>query len=249
VIGAPETMSTQFDRASFTLRDEDGEPFEVVPGSLTQSVLLKTLPWRTFRWYRGQQHYSGSYWSATESEHVIYESRLELGRLLMADFDPDVQAIRAQPFMMRAIVGETVRRHVPDFLLITKSGPPLVVDVKPRERLDSPSVAMTFEWVGRLIESIGWRFEVATEQPVVELQNVRFLAGFRRPAGISPQCLNDFRDRDLDGIAFGEAVRTTSAPEPLARSALLHMLWTHELATDLSQVLSSTSVLRRGLAA
>jgi hypothetical protein len=38
-------------------------------------------PYRTFRWYLGQMHYSGSYWSSTESAHVIYESRLELSRL------------------------------------------------------------------------------------------------------------------------------------------------------------------------
>ena len=44
-------------------------------------------PYRTFRWYLGQMHYSGSYWSSTESAHVIYESRLELSRLLMPDFD------------------------------------------------------------------------------------------------------------------------------------------------------------------
>lgn len=45
----------------------------------------------------GQKHYSGSYWSSTQADHVIYESRLELARLLYADFDRDVTAIVAQP--------------------------------------------------------------------------------------------------------------------------------------------------------
>ena len=44
-------------------------------------------PWRTFRWHRGQKHYSGPYWSSTVGGHIIYESRLELARLLFADFD------------------------------------------------------------------------------------------------------------------------------------------------------------------
>jgi hypothetical protein len=36
---------------------------------------------------------SGVYWSATTGGHVIYESRLELARLLLADFDSVVTAI------------------------------------------------------------------------------------------------------------------------------------------------------------
>lgn len=241
-------MSVQASRASFTLRDEDGEPFEVSPDNLSKSVFQRSIPWRTFRWYLGQQHYSGSYWSTTESKHVIYESRLELSRLLMADFDPRVKTIRAQPFLMRALVGGKVRRHIPDYLLIPESGPPIVVDVKPRERLESVGVAETLEWVSSIIESIGWRFEVAIEQPGIEIQNVRFLAGFRRTAGISQECLDDLRNSDLDGLAFREALRKTSAPEPIARAALLHLLWTHELTTDLSRVLSSTSVLHQAAA-
>ena len=54
---------------------------------------------------RGQAHYPGFYWSATSGGHVIYESRLELARLLLADFDCDVAAIAAQPFLLRAQVG------------------------------------------------------------------------------------------------------------------------------------------------
>ena len=51
------------------------------------AVLSSTVPWRTFRWYKGQRHYSGTYWRATTRDHVIYESRLELSRLIVADFD------------------------------------------------------------------------------------------------------------------------------------------------------------------
>lgn len=79
-------------------------------------------PWRTFRWRHGQKHYSGTYWSATERAHVIYESRLELARLLFADFDPAVGRIIAQPFMIRATADTRVRKHVPDYLLLTDAG-------------------------------------------------------------------------------------------------------------------------------
>ena len=43
--------------------------------------LAGAVPWRSFRWYRGQKHYSGTYWSSTVGGHVTYESRLELSRL------------------------------------------------------------------------------------------------------------------------------------------------------------------------
>jgi hypothetical protein len=202
-------------------------------------------PYREFRWYLGQPHYSGSYWSSTESKHVVYESRLELSRLLMADFDPSVVAIVAQPFMMRAKVDGKTRRHIPDYWLLTGDGP-VVVDVKPEDRLVDPVVVATFDWAREVVESIGWRFEIASEQPAAELENVRFLSGYRRAERISPSALEALRRADLDGLQFRDAVQRVSQPEPLVRAALLHMLWTHELTMDLSQVVCSKTVLHTG---
>jgi hypothetical protein len=62
----------------------EGESWTVIDSA----VLSNTLPWRTFRWYKGQRHYSGIYWSATMRDHVVYKSRLELSRLIFADFRP-----------------------------------------------------------------------------------------------------------------------------------------------------------------
>jgi len=44
------------------------------------------VPWREFRWYRKQRHFSGSYWSATMQAPVGYESRLEYANLLRSWF-------------------------------------------------------------------------------------------------------------------------------------------------------------------
>ena len=100
-------------------------------------LMMSAVPWRTFRWFKGQRHYSGIYWPATTNDHVIYESRLELARLLFADFDPAVRHIVAQPFLLKAVLEGKVRKHVPDYLLITGQGP-VVVDVKPG---DHPGMA------------------------------------------------------------------------------------------------------------
>jgi hypothetical protein len=52
--------------------------------------LLAAAPWRTFCWFKGQKHYSGTYWATTKHDHVIYESRLELANHILAGFDPTV---------------------------------------------------------------------------------------------------------------------------------------------------------------
>jgi hypothetical protein len=203
------------------------------------------VPWRTFRWYKGQQHYSGFHWSSTERDHVIYESRLELTRLLYADFDPSVRRIFAQPFMLRARVGGAVRRHIPDYLLLTDTGL-VVVDVKPRHRLDAPKVAFTFGWTREAVESRGWQFEVWSEPPEAELENVRFLAGYRRDWLFDPELLGELRALDLDGATLGDAFASLpDRPAPLIRSAVLHLLWCREYVVDLERPLSRERLLGR----
>ena len=207
--------------------------------------LAAAVPWRSFRWYRGQKHYSGTYWSSTVGGHVIYESRLELSRLLFADFDAGVQHLVAQPFLLRAHVKGKLRKHIPDYLLIGDSGP-VVVDVKPARRLADPKVAFTFGWTRELVEERGWRFEVATEPPAVELGNVRFLAGYRRQCLFSPDFLGRVRADVLDGASLGDAFDCLPGePRPHVKSAVLHLLWRQELRADLSQPISRQTLLRR----
>ncbi len=229
-----------------SLRRSTGQVVEDREWAATSVDMLSSVaPWRTFRWYKGQRHYSGTYWSATTQDHVIYESRLELTRLLAADFDPSVQDIRAQPFLLKAPVDGGVRTHVPDFLLITAQGP-VIVDVKPRLRLSRPEVTITFEWTRDAVESRGWRYEVWSEPPEVEAENVRFLAGYRRNWLFSPALLDELRRAELDGVLLGNAVRSTSSwPEAHVRAALHHLLWSHELLADLTRPLSPHTVLRR----
>ncbi|MGY1947655.1 hypothetical protein [Nocardia asiatica] len=69
----------------------DGGELAVPWDWATVEILAEAAPWRTFRWCAGQKHYSGTYWAATVQGHVIYESRLELARLLFADFASDVK--------------------------------------------------------------------------------------------------------------------------------------------------------------
>ncbi|WP_405928037.1 TnsA-like heteromeric transposase endonuclease subunit [Streptomyces griseus] len=211
--------------------------------SVSEERLASAAPWRMFRWYRGQKHYSGTYWSATLRNHVIYESRLELARLLFADFDRSVHCIVAQPFLLETVQEGKLRRHVPDFLLLTDQVP-VVVDVKPLHRLSRPEVVFTFGWTRRAVEARGWKYEVWSEPPTGELENVRFLAGFRREWLFSTALLQELREADLHGVTLGQAASCLPVhPASQVRSAIHHLLWTQRLVTDLDQPLGPSRIL------
>jgi hypothetical protein len=81
--------------------------------------------------------------------HFISESRLELARLLLANFDPGVTAIAAQPFLLQARpAGRRALRHVPDFLLVHADEFVRVVNVKPADKLAEPRIAEALAWPG-----------------------------------------------------------------------------------------------------
>ncbi len=241
----PGTLQPQSARVSVR-RPADRSEVSLSWERATTEVLASAAPWRTLRWYDGQRHFPGSYWSATERGHVIYESRLELARLLFADFDASVNRILAQPFLLSAEVRSTVRRHVPDFLLLSGAGP-MVVDVKPRWLLSKPKVSFTLAWTRELVEGRGWRYEVWSEPPEGELANLRFLAGYRRGWLFDPRLLGQLRASDLAGVSLGEACRSLPDwPGPLVRSAIFHLLWTQDFTVDLTRPLSASHMLAQG---
>ena len=213
-------------------------------GAVRAEEFAAADPWRIFRWYLGQRHYSGTYWSSTVGSSVIYESRLELARLLFADFAPTVRHIVAQPFLLRATVDQESRKHIPDYFLMTDAGP-VIMDVKPARRLADPKVAFTFAWTREIVEARGWRYEVATEPPAIELMNVRFLSGYRRGWLFAADLLAQLRARKLHGATLDDPFSCLpTEPDELVRSAVLHLLWRQELTIDLSKPLNRRTELR-----
>jgi hypothetical protein len=123
------------------IRYADGSTRPVPVSRLLLRDFEGSVPWRKLRSRRGQQHLSGSYWAVTMGGHVVYESQLELARLLLADFAPDVKGIYAQPCRLIAEVDGWTRKHVPDFLLVSGGGVVRVVNVKPADQLARPKIA------------------------------------------------------------------------------------------------------------
>ncbi|WP_345579247.1 TnsA-like heteromeric transposase endonuclease subunit [Streptomyces prasinosporus] len=159
-------------------------------------------------------HYSGKYSSATTGGHVVHESRLELARLLPADFDPAARGIFAQPCRLAARVGDRVRHHVPDFLLVMCSGTVRVVNVKPAGLLQDPEIVEALAWPGELFGQHGWEYEIWSGAERVLLENVRFLAAYRRPGVVPEAEVEQAWEQVVDGEEPALAERRPAGDRP-----------------------------------
>ena len=233
-------------RVRVRYRGDDGELVDTSWDRLDVGAVVSGEPVRRFCSYRGQRHYSGWYWSATMGRLLAYESRLELSRLVLADFDPAVVGIAAQPFQLTGPDGDRIRVHVPDLVLVGADGAVTVVDVKHPGLLEDPRVRAQFGWTRRVAAARGWGVEAWSGAPEALLGNVRFLAGYRRSRLIDPDVLAGVRSAVTGPVAVGVLERRlarTHRPGSV-RPAVLHALWRGDLSVDLSAPLGSGSVVR-----
>ena len=177
-----------------------------------------------------------------------YESRLELDRLWLADFDVSVVALVTQPVWLVGQAGSALRRHVPDLLLRKRDGGFTMVDVKPAQFASRPEIAQVFAWTARICAAKGWRYEVWTGAPPVLMANVRWLGLARRREFLDEAALDVAVAAAAAGRTIGQVVARAAeqVPKALARPAVLWLLWSGTWATDLSRPLSQDSVLTPG---
>lgn len=229
----------------------DFEPVVTTLASVDVESVVRGRPVRRVRSSAGQRHYSGLYWSTTTRSHLGYESRLELDRLVLADFDRDVDWIATQPMWLSGRDESISRRHVPDLLLKQRGGRYLLVDVKPAEFAGRPEVAAVFAWTGRLCADRGWGYEVWCGAAPQVLENLRFIAQGRRGEFLDPDALRVVRQVVAAGMTVGEAetaAARSGAFRTSIRPALLSVLWDGEWSVDLRRPLSSESVIQTAVA-
>lgn len=216
------------------LRLEGRDAPVIVPICDAAPGLVKLAqPWRTYRWFFGHKYHSGGYWTATTSAHVTYETRLQLRRLILADFDPSVTHIVAQPFQIHATVDGAPRRYVPDYYLETTRGP-IVLHIASTERRATPRSLDTYAWMREALEKWEWTFDIVGEPPPRCFHNVHMLAGYRRcPVTLHP-ALTQLQSLDLAGMTIGEAIASIADERDIARAALMHLIWTHHVSIDLN---------------
>ncbi|GAA3017734.1 hypothetical protein [Streptomyces fulvorobeus] len=92
-------------------------------------------------------------------------------------------------------------------------------------RLPSASITTAFAWTRDAVDLRGWRYEVWSEPDPHLLENIGFLAGYRRDWLFDAELLNALRVVGLEGMSLGEAFLVPAYPRPLVKAAVLHLLW------------------------
>ncbi|MFE1250131.1 MULTISPECIES: TnsA-like heteromeric transposase endonuclease subunit [unclassified Streptomyces] len=241
--------ATEGRTVSVRYRQADGRLVETDLDRLVVGEVSGGVPVRDFRWYKGRRHYSGWYYAATVQRLVAYESLLELARILLADFDHSVVEIASQPFHLAGRDGDRLRHHVPDLLLVHADGLVTVVDVKAPSRMKDPKVTAQFTWTRRVCARRGWAYETWSGGDATVVENVRFLAGFRRPQLLEmdwvPTVLAAARGQSTVGGI--EAALAGRLPVEVMRPLVLHLIWSGALVADLRRPLASTTTVKVAL--
>lgn len=194
--------------------------------------------------YAGQGHYPGLFYSTTNSDLVVYESRLELAWLWLADFDQSIVRLSAQPFELSGLDGNRTRTRFPDFLWIGADGRLGVIDVKPASMLDEPEVRAALNWTAHALQARGWPYQVWHGASLIELRNVRLIAAGRLPGLVSSTVVRATVDACPGaGTTVGllERQLLVDGVTATARAAIFAALWWGHISCDLSKPLDQAT--------
>jgi hypothetical protein len=170
-----------------------------------------------------------------------FESIAEQKLLVALDFIGDVTDLVSQPMRMKFTTRSGSTEHIPDFLVVTRSGTWLV-DVRPGDRVKdddrikfaaSAEVALVCDW--QYLVVTGWKPQV--------LAVVDDLSAQRRPLTDPLSIQEELLDAAARGPrTVGELVAATSYPA-IGRAHALHLLWCRRLGIDLSTPLNDRSLI------
>jgi hypothetical protein len=221
------------DGAELSWVDPDGIEQRPPLGEAWSVPFQTGLPVRRFTSRKGQRHLIGLWWCATTAGHVGFESWLERDHVMLLDFDPTVVGIGSQPFRLSWTdeTGSPVW-HVPDYFARRADGSAVVLDCRPVERR-KPRDVMKFEATAAACARIGWEYRLVGAPERMLVGNVRWLAGYRHPRHDVAQVAMLLREAFATPtplMAGAEAVGDPIAVLPV----LVHLLWCHQLAADLT---------------
>jgi hypothetical protein len=170
-----------------------------------------------------------------------FESIAEQKLLLALDFIGDAVDLVSQPMRMKFTTLSGSAEHIPDFLVVTRSGTRLV-DVRPGDRVKdgdrikfaaSAEVALVCDW--QYLVVTGWKPQVLAVLDDLSAQR----RPLKDPLGIQKELL-DAAARGPQ--TYGELVAATSYPA-IGRAHALHLLWHRRLGIDLSAPLNDRTLV------
>lgn len=176
-----------------------------------------------------------------------FESLAERRLLLALDFVGGVNELLSQPFTLKFATRQDAVRHTPDYLVLAH-GTGLLIDVRPAD-LIKPDDMVKFAAAQRAAGAAGWQYVVVAGWQPKPWAAVEALSARRRsmsdPLGLAPELLELVAHEPRP---LSELVQGTSWPA-LARTYVLHLLWSRRLTVNLTLPLGDESWIylpRRG---
>ncbi|MGW1917138.1 TnsA-like heteromeric transposase endonuclease subunit [Streptomyces sp. NPDC002076] len=231
------------DRVHLRYLGPDKAERRVAAADAAEVCFEDALPARRFSSYAGQRNTPGKYWAASTDRVLGYESFLESKWMKLLDFDADVAAFCAQPFLIEGEDEEGLWVHTPDLFVRRRDGSALVVDVKHDARIDAPAVVRQARRTEELCERIGWDYAMVGEPAPLRWATVSWLAGYRRPLLAGKPLADPLLQLAHEPVEIGRLVSFQLVPE-LARSVVYHLLWHHQLVFDATRPLRDHTVVR-----
>lgn len=195
--------------------------------------------------YRKQHHLSGFYYFSKTKILVFYESRLEMSALMRMDFDPNVEAVAAQPFRLLYKRDNKERSHVPDYFAKLKDGRELVVDVKPEYFAKRPRNKEIFKITSEVCDQAGWLYKVDTGLGEPLVSNIKWLAGYKRMPNAKDfeKYANEIVDYCKDEPrTIGYLLEKTGNPL-LGKPVLLYLLWCQTVVAPLDKPITNETLV------
>lgn len=200
--------------------------------------LVLCHPMRDFSRRHGQSNKPVAYYSRTVGDLVACESQHERRFALLADWHPLVLHIASQPFTVEFPPAHSLDSHTPDFVLLSKSGAVVVVDVKwPSAALD-PEVVRRHDEVRRVLAGQGMQHVVWDSAPTSVTQNLANFAAARVPEAMLIATSTKLLEVFHPGIRVETLLQVSAerfALQPMsALVAVRRMLWDHRFKIDMS---------------
>lgn len=115
---------------------------------------------------RRGRHIRGYFPSKKLNRMVAWESLLEKDALLLMELSPGVLSYQEQPEEISYWDGQAMRGYVPDLRVHLYEETSMLVEVKPAEELERPSVRAKYEQIAQQLQEQGEHFLILTDQEI-----------------------------------------------------------------------------------
>ena len=209
--------------------------------------VVSSYPMRDFARRLTQQNKPVVTYLHTMRGLVGAESLHERVFLLLADFHPLVAFVAGQPFTIVWPKGSKPGTHTPDFILVSTSGQPVVVDVKTRDDRASTYWQDREPVIRDALAQVGVDYLVWTEMPRRYRINLENLTAAQVPAASVDRwapAATTLAGAEVSAHQLASQLDAAGYPYLNAMMLIRWLLWMHVLKTDMHQLFTPDSMLR-----